>query len=631
MDKPKSIKVYVAQMEVIPGRPVLNADMIKAIYYDSVNSGADIAVFPELAVSGYLLGDIFERKSFIAECEKQGETLRDITYGKPTTLIFGNVGIDWNRTGEDGRTLKYNAVFVARDGKFIKNTSRNPYDFLPKTLMPNYREFDDSRHFSDSRRLAYREHMKIEDLLQPFQLPSGVALGIGLCEDFWQGDYDVKPASILDEQGADILINCSCSPYTYGKNNKRNRVFNEVASRTKKPMVYVNCVGLQDNGKTVYTFDGSSSIYDGHGHVVALRQFKQICQVFDVPLDGSDFGVSLELVKDDISTLYSSIRYGCSQFLHRIGATKVVIGASGGIDSAVVAAIFSSIVDPEDLLLVNMPSKHNSDLTRDAAYDLAVNLNCNYLVVPIQDSVDLTRKQFDDLLLTKAPGGDINFELSSFAMENVQARDRSSRVLAACSASFGGVFTCNGNKSEITVGYCTLYGDVAGFMAPIGDLWKGQVYELAQYINELYGREIIPEATIKVVPSAELSDNQDVTKGKGDPLVYWYHDKLFSSWVEKWDRATPEDNLQWYLDGTIDEKLGCVYQVKELFPTVEEFVKDLERWWKLYSGMAVAKRIQSPPILATSRRSYGLDLRESQTGTWFSEEYLDIKRELGLD
>jgi NAD+ synthase (glutamine-hydrolysing) len=166
---------------------------------------------------------------------------------------------------------------------------------------------------------------------------------------------------------------------------------------------------------------------------------------------------------------------------------------------------------------------------------------------------------------------------------------------------------------------------LGGFVAPIADLWKGQVYELANYINKISG-EIIPEESIKIKPSAELSLSQDVTKGLGDPIIYPYHDKLFASWVERWDRATPEEILKWYEKGTLENEIGYVGKIKDLFKNDEEFVADLEQWWKAYQGLGIAKRIQAPPILCTSRRGFGFDLRESQTLVIFSPTYFKLKK-----
>ena len=221
-------------------------------------------------------------------------------------------------------------------------------------------------------------------------------------------------------------------------------------------------------------------------------------------------------------------------------------------------------------------------------------------------------------------------QVSSFVAENIQARDRSARVLAGAAAAFGGGFTCNANKAETTVGYSTLYGDQSGFLAALADLWKYQIYRLARYMNTtIFQREVIPQATIDIVPSAELSNNQCVDEGKGDPLKYPYHDYLFRAFVKKKKKAAPQDILEWYADGDLEEQLGCAPGlVQEYFATPADFIADLERWWNLFTGMAVAKRIQAPPILAISRRAYGFDHRESQNGPYYTRRYLQLKKEL---
>ena len=210
-------------------------------------------------------------------------------------------------------------------------------------------------------------------------------------------------------------------------------------------------------------------------------------------------------------------------------------------------------------------------------------------------------------------------------MENVQARDRGSRILAALASAWGGVFPNNGNKSEITVGYCTFYGDLAGFLCTIGDLWKEQVYALARHLNDKY--HLLPEEVFTVHASAELSEDHDVNKGKGDPLIFWYHDRLFQSWMQWWIRVTPEENLEWYIDRTINEKLHIPEgkSVYDLFPTKQEFCDDLERWYKAFKGLAVAKRVQAPPILSVSRRAFGFDYRETLGGLYITRHYYELK------
>ncbi len=627
------IKICLAQMEVKPGLPQVNTAKMLEMIAKAKSDGAEIICFPELCISGYMIGDIWERTSFLNECIACGDRIRQAAEG--IVIVWGNIDVDFNRKNEDGRVRKYNACFVAEDGLLKLNDA---FDFTAKkTLMPEYREFEDNRHFYSYRKLIQDDFIPIEEAYAPYHLKNGVRIGCILCEDGWDTDYSMSPINLLAHK-SDILINVSCSPFTDGKNSKRNRLFSARCKQYSKPMVYVNCVGIQDNGKTVYTFDGKSCIYDKVGNQLDIRySFEEACQIFEIDTD-AEFGKMIGF-RDDTEKLYNAIKYGTQKFMERFGINKVVIGASGGIDSAVVAVIMSQILPKENILLVNMPSRYNSDLTKNAAKKLAENIGCKYIVTPIEKSVDLTDSQIIfDLGKTVERGIDKNGipcavetyhheGLTSFMLENVQARDRSSRVLAAWAAAFKGVFTCNANKSEMTVGYTTLYGDLSGFLAPIADLWKTQVYELAKYLNCHLGG-IIPQESIDVVPSAELSNDQDVTKGKGDPIRYFYHDCLFASWVERWDRATPEDILTWHMNGTLEKEIGYYGKIKDLFADDISFVNDVERWWNCYQGLAVAKRIQAPPVLAISRRSFGFDHREAQIGVTYTAKYYELKNKL---
>jgi NAD+ synthase (glutamine-hydrolysing) len=614
-------------MDVLPGRPSENTASILRALENARADNVQLVVFPEMAVPGYLIGDEWEHEAFLKECEACCSEISKASKG--LVAVFGNVGLDWKKKNEDGRVRKYNALFVAENGKLVP-PENGPYNFVIKTLLPNYREFDDSRHFFDLRKLAMEQDVSIEKLVSPVRT-SSLALGCALCEDAWDLDYSLSPLNMLARRKVDLFVDISCSPFTVNKNMKRNRVFSGKAVKFGKPVVYVNNVGIQNNGKTVFTFDGSSCIYDTRGNQVACSPpFAEEPLTFDVPLNGKPFGNKIRLKEDGMDMVYRAIDYGTQKFMNLCGVKRVTVGISGGIDSAVVACIYRRILHSKDLLLVNMPGKYNSQTTKSLAQEIADNLNCCYAEIPIDESVELTTSQVDGLLVRNRAGTQKEkLALSQFMLENVQARDRSSRILAAVSAAFGGVFTCNANKSEATVGYTTLYGDLCGYLANIADLWKDEVYQLAAYLNkEVFRDDIIPQGCFDLTPSAELSNAQNVDEGKGDPLVYPYHDLLFKSWVESWNRTTPEEILAWYSKGRLEKELGYKGRLSEIFKTPKDFIADLERWWNQYQGMGLAKRIQAPPVLALKKRAFGFDHRESQMGPRYTASYEKLKKKL---
>jgi NAD+ synthase (glutamine-hydrolysing) len=619
-----AVNVRLVQLEVLPGRPEANTRRMLDAVAQARADGVALVAFPELAVPGYLLGDMWDRPAFLRACEACGERLREASQG--IIVVFGNVAVDWEKRGEDGRVRRYNALFFAENGRFcVSAVTRLP--FVAKTLLPNYRCFDDARHFFDTRRLALEHGTTPDRMIEPMHTSLGLIGGL-LCEDAWDADYAFSPAKILARKGARFLINASCSPFTGDKNHKRNRVFNQLACDTGLPLLYVNAVGVQDIGKTVYLFDGASCVYDGHGNAVqAGPPFEEAVATVALPAGGAAFGEPVAPRRDGAAALAQALECGVRGLMRRLGIRRVVVGISGGIDSALTAALYSRIVAPEDLLLLNLPGPFSSQTTRGLARALAEALGGRYAEVPITAAVELTRGQIDQLPLT-GPGGTPagTLTLGALDLENIQARDRGGRVLAAAAAAFGGVFTCNANKAEITVGYGTLYGDICGWLAALGDLWKEQVYAVARHLNaEGFDRPVIPEGIFTVTPSAELNAAQAVDEGKGDPLIYPYHDKLFRAWVERWERATPEDILEWYAAGELEGRIGYAGKVAALFPDAHAFVADLERWWNLYQGLAVAKRLQAPPVLAVSRRAFGFDHREAQLGPWLSDRYRELR------
>lgn len=620
------MRVALAQLRVEPGLPYENLSRAQSLIEEAFVRGADLVVLPEMALPGYLLGDMWERPSFVRETLAAQEDLIELSRSGGA-IAFGGLAIDENRKGEDGRPRKYIAFYLAQGGKLIAPEG-TPYPYSIKTLLPNYREFDDVRHFGDNRRLAAELGIAVNHCIAPHPIEiRGVKWKIGgmLCEDGWCEDYALSPADVLVEKGANVLINLSSSPFTRHKNAKRDRVFGGQAKRLSVDLVYCNVTGIQNNGKTLFTFDGDSTVYGRDG--LRRLQMDRFAEAIDI-VDLSDLPAPVPQAQPStIEDMRRCISYGTETFMKQIGIERVVIGASGGIDSAVVAAIYAQFLDPQQLLLVNMPSRYNTKTTILGASQLAKNLGCLSTSVSIEKSVALTSSQLDGLSLLNAEGSPHgSLSLSPFVLENIQARDRSGRILAALAASFGAVFTCNANKSETCVGYSTLYGDHAGYLANIADLWKGEVYALAEHLNERAEFDQIPRAIIDLKPSAELSEAQNPERGGGDPFCYPYHDALFRSWVEDWQRKSPEEVLEAYLTGTLERDL-CLEPgiLQRLFKSPKDFIDDLERWWKCYTTMGVAKRIQAPPIVALSRRAFGFDHREAQTQTLFTLVYQQLK------
>ncbi len=695
------IRIAFGQIQVHPGDPATNfQSMMHAIDYAKAVS-TDILIFPELCLSGYMVGDLWDQVPFINDCLYYGEEIVKATTNTNLTIIFGNVGIDERLRNLDGSLRKYNALYVASKGQLVSNPFQ-PYPFTIKTLLPCYRYFNEPRHFTSANVVAKESNLSLSDINQPLTISTrqgAFTIAPVICEDSWDTHYPDCPTSLMVEsaktkgQHIDLIVNCSSSPYTIHKQEQRHALFSTQAKQYNTPIAYTNHVGIQNNGKNICIYDGCSTLYDVNGSVVeevpAFENTVRPTLLKDTVWQPQPtVSLQTESTPTYIPTLFKALQYGIRQFLAQTGIKKIVIGASGGIDSALNAALYSTALPPENLYLVNMPSRYNSDMTKDLAYQLAQNIGCHYGVFPIEEGVNATINQlentsftkyntpvtpelhhhgnvyattiqnvkentvssekdvsqtvlyssdqttnYDEQCNTKGESNTTSFlQLSTLAKENIQARDRSSRILAGIASAVNGAFTCNGNKTEFTVGYATMYGDLAGFLAATGDVWKTDVYALGRYMNEhIFKREVIPQGSIDVVPSAELSDAQDVTQGLGDPLQYEYHDCLFRAFVEgtphtlPHQRLTPEDILCTYENGTLEHLLGLPNPISHYFTSTEQFINDLERWWKSFNGLAVAKRIQSPPLFLVSERAFGTDLSESQLKPYFSRTYHIIK------
>lgn len=528
------MKAAYAQMKIAAGQPDVNTKKILSMINEARAGGAEIIIFPAFSVSGQMIGDTWDKRTFLIECADCAE---EIVAASQDIFVVAD-----------------KSDYIDKDFYIAKDKDRDYDLFLSGKI--NFLYDDDT--------FSGKPEFCIEFLTEPFKFNR---------LDFEEDNY--------------------------------------------RPLIRVGGVGIQNTGKTIYAFDGRSAVFNSRGEVVQYAEPFEECLNF-IETDDIDKMPALEVPKICAAEkIYRAISYGVKEFLEQIGMKKVVIGVSGGIDSAVAAALYTQVVGAENVILVNMPSVFNSATTKNLSEQLAKNLGCKYYVVPIQESVDWTVKQLEER----------GIEVSNFVKENIQARDRSSRILAAIAASVGGVFTCNANKAETTVGYATLYGDEAGFLSALADLWKFQVYDLARYMNEkIYKFEAIPQGIIDIVPSAELSTAQNVDEGKGDPLKYLYHDYLLRAFAE--DDKAPEEILEFYVKDELEYEIDCKRGlVEKYFPTAQDFIADLERWWKQFTGMGVAKRIQSPPILAVTDKPYGAR-QESQNGCHFTKKYLELKERL---
>lgn len=465
------MKVALAQINPTIGDMAGNAERILEFAARARAGGARLVVFPELAVCGYPPMDLLLKESFVKANLAGLQRIKDRLSGIAALVGF----VDINPG--PGRPL-FNACALLEEGE-IKAVQH-------KTLLPSYDVFDEDRYFEPA---ATYSSGKID----------GWPLALSICEDIWNDRelyprprYQVDPIEKMSELGPRLLVNISASPYSAAKHHIRHELVRNQALRHGLPVIYVNQVGGNDE----LIFDGRSIAVDAKGRLIA-RAGAFLEDLIFVDL-ASGQGEIKESPEDQTVNTYLALVLGTRDYMVKCGFKKAVIGLSGGIDSAVTCAIACAAVGPENVLAVAMPSPYSSPGSLEDAERLAKALGIELAVVPIDQPMQCLDGLLRPVFAGRAP---------DVAEENIQARLRG-LILMALSNKYGYLVLTTGNKSELAVGYCTLYGDMCGGLAVISDLPKMMVYDLARYVNEREEKEIIPESTIEKPPSAELRLNQ---------------------------------------------------------------------------------------------------------------------------
>lgn len=467
------MRVTIAQINTTNGDLTGNTKKMIAAIEKAKAERSDLVVFPEVATHGYTSQDWFQDGDII---EHSQDMLDDITAA--TAGITAIVGTIRPNEDNDGRRL-YNSAAVISDGKLL--------GFADKSLLPEYDVFDDPRYFEPSQ------------VRRVFEI-NGVRLGVVVCEDFWNDKtfwkdrlYESDPTDEVIALGADIIISVNSSPYNKGKIRLRCDMVAHRAKLQAKPIIFVNQIGGNDG----IIFDGASLVADQEGDIILQAPaFKEFVETVELDVRMPD---ARGITGDEIASIRNALVLGIRDYAAKNGFKKALLGLSGGIDSALVAALAAEALGPENLLCVMMPSPFSSEGSVKDSEELIRNLGCEGRIEPISDAFEVLLKQFKFDKPTK--GGE------NLAAENMQSRLRGVTLMAISNAE-GRLLLSTGNKSELAVGYCTLYGDTNGGLAVLGDVLKTEVWQIARQINDAAGREVIPVKIIDKKPSAELAPNQ---------------------------------------------------------------------------------------------------------------------------
>ncbi len=545
------MKIALAQLNYLIGDFDGNVNKILDYIGKARSGGADIVLFGELAVCGYPPRDFLEFNDFIARCSHSIEVIRDATEG--IAVVFGAPVVNPDPEGKD----LFNAAFFIADKEIIH--------VQHKTLLPTYDIFDEYRYFEPAT-----EHNVFEY--------KGKRIALTICEDIWNiGNenplYRICPLDIMVPHYPDFILNVSASPFAYSHAEERLKVLKANVERYKLPLFYSNNVGSQ----TEIVFDGGSAVMSPDGEIFReMPYFKECLEFFELDevIRGGQSDVQ---PKDDILEIHDGLLCGIKDYFGKLGFKKAILGLSGGIDSAVAAVLAARALGPENVKGLLMPSQFSSNHSVEDAEQLARNLGISYEIILIEDI-------YGSFMARLEP----HFEGHPFnlAEENIQARIRGT-LLMSFSNKFGHILLNTTNKSEMAVGYGTLYGDLAGGLSVLGDVYKTQVYALAEYINR--DAEVIPVNTITKAPSAELRPNQKDSDSLPD---YDMLDKVLFEYIE--NRKGPREIIEM----GYDEKL--VRRILRLV-NINEF-----------------KRHQTAPVLRVSHKAFGMGRRMPIVGKYLS-------------
>ncbi|MTI58656.1 MAG: NAD+ synthase [Firmicutes bacterium] len=497
------MKICLAQINPTIGDIDNNLKMIKGSI-KKAGDGVDLIVFPEMVLSGYPPRDLLHKKQLISKVNSTVEDLIDFSRDYPQLGIIIGAPVETGKKA--GKGLYNSGLFISNSSLLFKQH---------KSLLPTYDVFDETRYFDPAEEIAT-------------YLFKGERLGITICEDIWNAPdlwknrhYDLDPVDILVNKGASIIINISASPFQYDKDEIRTNILKNYVDKYEIPFVYLNQVGGNDE----LIFDGQSMIINKDGKILGkLKAFADDLVSIDLSGDKDkvDRLYSAQKKQDfKIANVEQALVLGIKDYFRKCGFKKAVIGLSGGIDSAVTLCLAAEALGAENVLAVSMPGPYSSEGSVIDSRELAGNLGLDFKVISIKDIFESYKNTLSGYF------ADLPEDVTE---ENIQARIRGN-ILMAFSNKFGHLVLATGNKSELAVGYCTLYGDMSGGISVLADVPKTMVYELASYINR--EREIIPEEIIEKAPSAELRPDQKDEDSLPpyavlDKILYYYIDKNMS-------------------------------------------------------------------------------------------------------